>query len=590
MDSHTTDLLAAAQPALYSDIIAIRTQTKPTKPPTSKSHSLQDLSRNRIPSNISKNRPHSASCQDIEDIPTFNKFNPLDMPLLCSEGNAQTPTKRQRESYGTPPDIDNKKLKPSSTPITSNVTYCTEEGFSDPVTKSGKVPRNKTTKQHETKPNYQHTVILDSIPTNILYSEKEVVKNLRIAVPRIQILNFRKGYKSSIVIHPATEGDQNKLLSTNWETTKAFEGKATCKLPGTSNPRGPTLRLICKGISTEYSEEDIADEIQENQGIMAAAKRYTRSDGQMLRTVELTVYAQEDQNELQQRGVQIGFRYFKAEPKMTANALLCSKCWKAGHSSFKCVQSVICPLCSIEGHSKNKCNLIKGDTLTCANCGDNHPAYSSMCRLRRQQISEYLDHISSMDESQLPEISNEIVHVPDESASSREDTNQPAPSTFSGQETRASHKTSQSVKQRNHAANPSWYKESTEREVRQVEPPVSTYYFKGQQNDSSSLNDQPTTSAETVPTRQCEENNLSWGTPNQDSLLLARVVNLEQQVARNCQTIHNLEKLITQDLMGKLDLCIQNSDYHMHAIHRKMDTIYQKLQNRIDQLMLKDGF
>jgi hypothetical protein len=67
----------------------------------------------------------------------------------------------------------------------------------------------------------------------------------------------------------------------------------------------------------------------------------------------------------------------------------CFNCQKYGHIARICRFSKKCGLCAAPGHDDHACNF-RNDSAKhrCANCGLQHPAWSSSCAVRREQVDK----------------------------------------------------------------------------------------------------------------------------------------------------------------------------------------------------------
>jgi hypothetical protein len=67
----------------------------------------------------------------------------------------------------------------------------------------------------------------------------------------------------------------------------------------------------------------------------------------------------------------------------------CFNCQKYGHTARVCRSTQKCGACAALGHGDHDCAL-RGNpsALRCANCGLGHPAWSSKCRIRREQVEK----------------------------------------------------------------------------------------------------------------------------------------------------------------------------------------------------------
>ena len=67
----------------------------------------------------------------------------------------------------------------------------------------------------------------------------------------------------------------------------------------------------------------------------------------------------------------------------------CFKCQKYGHTARVCRQNQKCGLCATPGHDDHSCAFRnEPNRHRCANCGGPHPAWSSRCKARQEQVEK----------------------------------------------------------------------------------------------------------------------------------------------------------------------------------------------------------
>jgi Associated with zinc fingers len=141
-------------------------------------------------------------------------------------------------------------------------------------------------------------------------------------------------------------------------------------------PEDRTLKVVFRGVPTDISEEEIANDLT-NQGFeVKLVKRFGTPDRPMpicLVIIRKTINASEIYNI-----TNLFYISIKVETYNKTGPSQCHSCQRFGHGSNNCSHPVRCVKCGGE-HATNVCGKPLEETPTCCNCGGSHTANYRGC-------------------------------------------------------------------------------------------------------------------------------------------------------------------------------------------------------------------
>lgn len=178
-------------------------------------------------------------------------------------------------------------------------------------------------------------------------------------------------FNNNLLIYPTSLEAKNALLLLSFITSKKYLDL---------NSTDSKLAAVLKGIS--YDELTSNDQLEwEKIGVIDIKPMINKKDGSQIKITKLIFEDEQKFKNVMNAGkLSIGFFEFKVE-KFGANPKQCHKCKQFGHIAVRCQNNTKCSICSGE-HEDDKCD--DREHPKCANCGENHSAYSRMCKIFRE--------------------------------------------------------------------------------------------------------------------------------------------------------------------------------------------------------------
>jgi len=173
----------------------------------------------------------------------------------------------------------------------------------------------------------------------------------------------------------------------------------------------PTLSVVIKGVTPDYTDEEITDELRYEGFEIKRCIRIRCSTGPTY-LVRILSDSQDTIDDLLLNGAPIYRRIYRVEPSKTPSpvAIRCERCQTYNqHQTKDCPNTPICGHCK-ENHSTSNCtNLQKPPS--CFTCNQNHPTYSYKCQQRPAPLPdkpELTVPIRTTDKSTAPD--NSLKH------------------------------------------------------------------------------------------------------------------------------------------------------------------------------------
>ena len=216
----------------------------------------------------------------------------------------------------------------------------------------------------------EHIVILDNIDEQGHFlTRKKIVTEVKKTKPDINVRHAYPLAGGGIALHLCSEFDKEKALQP-WPIN-AFNSPNLAQHKPASESN--ITKVYIKQVPYNTSVKDIKDSTPD-----AIRVERLKASGSQLQSKTIAITIEKNAvHKLVATGLDIQGINYIVSPKRSIKVFRCYKCQQFGHTGKTCKNKTSCAYCSLE-HDSGICNSV---IVKCANCGDNHPAYSRDCKV-----------------------------------------------------------------------------------------------------------------------------------------------------------------------------------------------------------------
>lgn len=222
-------------------------------------------------------------------------------------------------------------------------------------------------------------IVVDGTVNNIKGLQKQLREQHNITSLQVKYTRY------STLLFTNTASDYNKLLK--YAKSEAVREKKEEQLPfhTYTPPSEKTHAFIIRGLDNKPTVEEVAEALIDEHELETVAVYAL----QTLRPLYMIVTSSSITLKFLKQTVRYlsGIRVTIEERRNTKRIIQCHRCQVWGHATSNCFRPHRCLKCAA-AHPTHTCTKPKTEPATCANCGKDHPANATICRVYLSKLAQ----------------------------------------------------------------------------------------------------------------------------------------------------------------------------------------------------------